>query len=109
MKAGTDELTYPVPWAESLETSHLTTPEEMRGLLDGAGFDVREVEDRSVVARVFFQRALAAAAKSEDGPPPLGTHLILGASAPEKFRNMQANIKAGLIAPVQMIATRRGT
>ena len=104
MKIGEGELAYPVPWAESPETSHLTTVDEMRGLLDGAGFDIGEVEDRSGFARAFFQRALAAAA---DGPPPLGTHLILGASAPEKLRNVRNNIEAGHIAPVQMIATRR--
>jgi SAM-dependent methyltransferase len=109
MKTGAGELTYPVPWAENPDTSHLTTPVEMRGLLDGAGFDVSEVEDRSVFADAFFKRALAVAAISKDGPPSLGAHLILGAKAPEMFRNMQANIKAGHIAPVQMIATRRGT
>ncbi len=106
MKAGAGEPVYPVPWAETPSTSHLTTADEMRGLLDGAGFELREVEDRSVFARAFFQDALAAAAASE-GPPPLGIHLILGASAPEKFRNMLNNIESGCIAPIQIIATRR--
>jgi SAM-dependent methyltransferase len=105
MKNGEGELAYPVPWAETPATSHLTSAEEMRGLLEGAGFGLREVEDRSAFARAFFQKALAAAA---DGPPPpLGTHLILGPSAPEKLRNVRNNIEAGHIAPVQMIATRR--
>ncbi len=107
MKAGAGDLAYPVPWAKTPATSHLTTADEMRGLLDTAGFDVSEVEDRSVFAGAFFHRALAAAAASEGGPPPLGVHLILGASAPEMFRNMLNNIEAGHIAPIQMIATRR--
>jgi hypothetical protein len=106
MKAGAGEPRFPVPWAETPETSHLTSVAEMGGLLDGAGFELGEVEDRSVFARAFFQRALAAA-KAADGPPPLGIHLILGAGAPEKFRNMLANIEAGQIAPILMIATRR--
>ncbi len=106
MKAGAGELAYPVPWAEGPETSHLTTADEMRGLLDAAGFELREVEDRRDFARAFFQRALAAAAESEGKPPPLGIHLILGASVPEMFRNMLSNIEAGYIAPIQMIATR---
>ena len=105
MKAGDGAPTYPVPWAETPATSHLTSSEEMRGLLDEAGFEVREVEDRSNFARAFFQRTLAAAAGS-DGPPPLGIHLFLGANAPEMFRNMLNNIEAGHIAPTQMIATR---
>ncbi len=106
MKAGAGEPVFPVPWAETPATSHLTSAEEMRGLLDTAGFDVSEVEDRSDFARTFFQGVLAAVAASEGGPPPLGIHLILGASAPEKFRNMLNNIEAGHIAPTQMIATR---
>jgi SAM-dependent methyltransferase len=106
MKLGEGELAFPVPWAETPATSHLTSAEEMRGLLDAAGFEVREVEDRSDLASASFQQALAAATAAE-GPPPLGTHLILGASAPEKIRNMQNNFEAGLIAPTQMIATRR--
>jgi ubiquinone/menaquinone biosynthesis C-methylase UbiE len=106
MKTGPGELAFPVPWAETPATSHLTSTEEMRDLLDAAGFDIGEVEDRSGFARDFIQRALAAAVGT-DGPPPLGTHLILGPSAPEKFRNVLSNIEAGHIAPVQMIATRR--
>ena len=106
MKLGEGELAFPVPWAETPATSHLTTADEMRGLLEVAGFDLREVEDRSVFARAFIQDALAAAAASE-GPPPLGTHLILGASAPEMARNVLNNIEAGRIAPILMIATRR--
>ena len=107
MKTGAGEIAYPVPWAETPATSHLTTADEMRGLLDSAGFELREGENRRDFARAFFQRALAAAAESEGKPPPLGIHLILGASVPEMFRNMLSNIKAGYIAPIQMIATRR--
>ncbi len=53
MKTGAGEIAYPVPWAETPATSHLTTVEEMRDLLDGAGFDVSEVEDRRAFARAF--------------------------------------------------------
>ncbi len=108
MKTGAGELVFPVPWAETPATSHLTTADEMCGLLDAAGFDVSEVEDRSNVADASFQRALNLVAASKDGSPSLGIHLILGAKAPEMFRNMRANVKAGHVAPTQMIATRRG-
>lgn len=103
MRKSGEALAFPLPWAESNETSHLTTPEEMRALLGGAGFEVHDVEDRTDIALEFFRQSLAAAA---DGPPPLGVHLIMGASAPEKFRNVLINIEAGRIAPVQMIASR---
>ena len=103
MRKSGEALAFPVPWAESNQTSHLTTPEEMRALLGGAGFEVQDVEDRTDIALEFFRQSLAAAA---DGPPPLGVHLIMGAGAAEKFRNVLINIEAGRIAPVQMIASR---
>ena len=40
MKGGNDGLTFPVPWAETAATSHLTTPQEMQALLRDAGFEV---------------------------------------------------------------------
>ncbi len=38
---------YPVPWAETAATSHLVTPEQLENLLHEAGFEVREVIDRT--------------------------------------------------------------
>ncbi len=103
MRKSDEALTFPVPWAESNETSRLTTPEEMNAFLGAAGFEVHDVEDRTDFALESFRQSLAAAA---DGPPPLGVHLIMGAGAPEKFGNVLINIEAGRIAPVQMIASR---
>ena len=103
MKKSGEDITYPVPWAESSDTSHLTTPDEMQALLGGAGFDVIEVEDKTDFAIDFFSQSIAASA---DGPPPLGLHLLMGASAPVKFKNMLENVQNGRIAPVQIIASR---
>jgi len=103
MKKNGKDLQFPVPWAETKDTSHLTTPEEMCSLLEGAGFDVREVGDRTDFALDFFRESMAAAV---NGPPPLGIHLVMGESAAEKLRNVMDNIEKGCIAPVQMVATR---
>ena len=103
MKKNDESLVFPVPWAQSADTSHLTTPEEMGALLNDAGFEVKDIEDRTEFALEFFRQNLAAAAK---GPPPLGLHLVMGASATEKFKNTLSNIESGRIAPVQMIASR---
>ncbi len=101
-----EELAYPVPWAQSAETSHLTTPEETRTLLADAEFEIGEVEDRAEFALDFFRQRVAAAAKAK-GPPPLGIHLLMGADAPQKFKNMLANVEGGRVAPVQITARRR--
>jgi len=103
MKKSDESFSFPVPWAESADTSHLTTPGEMHKLLNDAGFDVREVDDRTDFALNFFKQSLASAA---DGPPPLGIHLIIGSNAPEKLKNMQCNIENGCISVVQMIVER---
>ena len=105
MKKNDEDLAFPVPWAQSAETSHLTTPDEMRALLEGAGFTVNDVEDRTDFARELFKQSIAAAAA--DGSPPLGIHIIMGANAPEKIKNVLVNIEAGRIGPVQMIARRK--
>lgn len=104
MKTGDEAPTFPVPWAQTPETSHLTTPEEMRALLGDAGFTVHDVDDRTEFAREFFRQALAAGA---DGPPPLGIHVLMGKDAREKIGNTIANLESGRIAPVQMIARLR--
>ena len=104
MKRGADPITYPVPWAESADTSHLTTSDEMLALLDATGFEVFEVEDRTEFAREFFKQTLAAVG---DGPPPLDLNILMGANAPQKRRNMLDNVENGRITVVQMLARRR--
>jgi MPBQ/MSBQ methyltransferase len=103
MRGERDGLRFPVPWAETPATSHLTTPQEMEGLLRDAGFEIRETEDRTTFARDFFRHSLA---KSAAGALPLGLHIVMGASAREKFQNMLANVESGAIAPTLMIAQR---
>lgn len=104
MKKNGGQLQFPVPWAESKNTSRLTTPNEMCTLLEDAGFEVCEVGDRTDFALDFFRESMAVA---KNGPPPLGIHLVMGESAAEKLRNVMANIESGCIAPVQMVATRK--
>jgi SAM-dependent methyltransferase len=103
MRTGPGEVVYPTPWAETGATSHLASAEETESYLRAAGFDIRETESRRDFALEFFRQRLAGAA---DGPPPLGIHLLMGATWREKFKNTLENIEAGRIAPVQIIATR---
>ena len=99
-------IDFPVPWATTSETSHLTTPEETRALLGAAGFAVLEFEDRTAHAREFFTR-LVAAAKRAGGPPPVGLHLLTGATHGQKFANMLTAVSDGRLAPGMIIARRR--
>lgn len=102
MKKGEEALVYPVPWAETAATSHLTTPDQTAALLDGAGLDVTQVDDRSDAAIAFFHQLAADA-----GPPPLGVHLLMGDTWRQKFANVTGNIEGGRVSPVVIIARRR--
>ena len=102
MQGPNEGLTFPVPWAETPASSHLTTPMEMRALLADAGFSVEEIEDRTESGVAFFRERVAAG-----GPPsPLGLHVLMGKTAPQKFQNMLQGLEQAFIAPVAMIARR---
>jgi ubiquinone/menaquinone biosynthesis C-methylase UbiE len=100
---GDSELLYPVPWAAAAETSFVDAPETYARLLEAAGFRVTKQRNRRDFAIEFFRQMRARAAQS-GGPPPLGLHLLMGASAPQKIANMVANLEQGLIAPIEIVA-----
>jgi len=101
MRLGAGELSYPVPWASGPESSFVADPASYRRLLVAAGFEVvKERDRRDFALEVFAQmRARGAAA----GPAPLGLHIVMGASAALKVRNMIGDISSGLIAPTEMM------
>lgn len=104
MKGPAEGLTYPVPWAESAETSHLTSPDEMRGLLEQAGFELLDFEDRRDFAIDFFEQMRARLAES--GPPPLGLHILMGENFQQKIANMMASLEENRILPAVMTARK---
>ena len=96
---------YPVPWSSEESTSFLETPATYRELLTDAGLSVTAERDRGEFAVEFFA-AIAARSAEAGGPPPLGLHLIMGPEAPTKIANMIAAVRAGIIAPVEMICEK---
>ena len=104
MRTSDDELTYPVPWARTADTSFLATAEQYRAALAAAGLELRAERNMRDWAIEYF-RGLRAMA-SGDGPPPLGIQILMGETAGQKVKNMVGGIYAGIIAPVQMIARK---
>ena len=94
---------YPVPWASSSSTSFLADLDDMRQMLEGAGFRIEAIEDRRDFALEFF-KALRKSAKK--GPPPLGLHLLMGEGFAVKIGNMIENIKKGRSCPYEIICRR---
>lgn len=105
MKSNDEDLVYPIPWATTFETSWLSEPEEYRQALEANGFHVTIQNDRRDFAMDFFKK-MKAASEASNGPPPLGLHVLMQQSTAEKIPNMVANLMAGRISPVEMIATK---
>jgi ubiquinone/menaquinone biosynthesis C-methylase UbiE len=99
----TGDLAYPVPWAMTAETSFVTTAAAYRTLLEAAGFIIEKERSRRDFAIEFFRQMRARVADA-GGPSPLGLHILMGATGPQKVANMIANLQQGLIAPTEIIS-----
>lgn len=106
MKGPTEGMRYPVPWSETGADSFLRTPQETSQLLRQAGFDFVSEKSLRRFAIDFFRDVFAKEA-TQDGPPPIGLHLLTGPNAPEKFKNYVDALHDHQIDPVIIIAKRR--
>jgi ubiquinone/menaquinone biosynthesis C-methylase UbiE len=104
MRMGDGELRFPVPWATTSGESRVSTPATYRGTLEAAGFRVVAESDRSEFAMEFFTRLQEEEQGAESSP--LGLHVLMGGSAPEKVRNMIENVYQGRVAPVEIIVEK---
>jgi SAM-dependent methyltransferase len=101
MRTGEGKLAFPVPWAETPDLSALETPQGYRDAAAAAGFTLETEENRREVALDFFSRIQSQAGSGAQ--PSLGLHNLMGPTVKEKVANMIAAVRAGTIAPVQMI------
>lgn len=95
---------YPLGWANTPDISYLVPPEEMRRLLEQAGFRVVEWIDRSRRVLELANRAREAA--KSDGPNPPGLEVVFGADYPERQKNLQRSLKENRLVYIMMIAER---
>jgi len=95
---------YPVPWAEDPSTSFLVTIEELRALLEAAGFEVLGLRDRTGFGVAFFHETRGRFA--EGAPPPLGPQIIMGESYREKIANILRNMEEARVAPWEVVCRR---
>jgi ubiquinone/menaquinone biosynthesis C-methylase UbiE len=106
MRTGEGEVTFPVHWAATPDTSFVCSAEEYRRALEAAGFELTKERNRREFALAFFhevQRRAAAAGS----PPPLGIHILMKADVAQKLANVVSAIEEGLIAPVELICRAR--
>jgi ubiquinone/menaquinone biosynthesis C-methylase UbiE len=102
MRAGEGDLPYPMPWAQSTETSFVETLETYRRLLSAAGFKIEREENRRAFV-LDLAREMRMKIEKE-GLPALNQHVLIGPAARERLGNVMATLERGTITPVEMIA-----
>lgn len=95
---------FPVPWARTPDTSFLVSQEELRQLLQDAGFTVSDWKDTTAEAREWFVK-LAEKIRRE-GFPALGFHLLMGHDFREMAQNQGRNLEEGRISLGQIVSVK---
>jgi ubiquinone/menaquinone biosynthesis C-methylase UbiE len=99
-----DALPYPMPWADSLDTSFVEAPQTYRDLLKQTGFVLRSEKNRREMSLTLGLEMREEVARH--GLPPLGPHTVMGATAPVRLGNVMLALAAGTIAPIQMLCQK---
>lgn len=95
----------PAPWAREPSASFLVTPDQLRALLEAAGFEILSWRDTTAEGRAWFMRMRDR--MSADGPPALGCHIVLGDDFTVMARNQVRNLMEDRIAPTEVICRKR--
>lgn len=98
-------LHYPVPWAEEPSISFLAPPGEVREILNELGFVIHDWVDTSDASLQWVVAAMDRLTVS--GPPPLGSHLLMGDTAKTKLENAVRNLRDGRFVVYQACAEKR--
>lgn len=97
---------FPVPWAQTPDSSFLATPKELRELLENAGFTISDWSDTTEAAREWF--VTVAEKIRKEGFPPLGFHLLMGDNFKVMAQNQGRNLQEGRIVLAQIAAQKMG-
>lgn len=102
MRGGSDPLPYPMPWANTEETSFVESPAVYARLLEEAGFAIEAQHDRRDLVVDAGRRMREAVARN--GPPVLNMTLLLGTLTSAQIANVMQSVERGLIVPTEIIA-----
>lgn len=95
---------FPVPWAREPSISHLATPDELRSLLETAGFRILDWRDTTAAGRGWFIEIVRR--MKESGPPPVSFALLLGSDYPAMAENQRRNLEENRIALIEAVCLR---
>ena len=92
-----DELDYPLPWADQPARSHLVTSDELRAVVESAGFAVEHWNDLTDQATALMQAMLAQPAN------PLGLHAFV-TDFKRKVENLTLALADGRLRAIQGVS-----
>ena len=98
------EPCYPLPWATTPDISFLTTPDELRGDLLAAGFQVVALRDASAEVAAAFTPILKRL--ETEGLPPLGEHVVTGEGAKEWRINAMRSLRDRRTSMIEVLARK---
>ena len=91
---------YPLPWADQPALSHLVPGDQLRAVIESAGFSVTHWSDQTEDAVTIMQSFLSVP------PGPLGLHTFVDRFA-EKAGNLVHGLSSGRLRAVQAVAEAR--
>ena len=95
---------YPLPRSEDGRGAYLVSPKETRSFLQAAGFQDISTEDTGSKYLAAYTQLMALAV--EGALPPLGIHILMGETAPQKTRSAARNIEEGRTQPVPVLCRK---
>jgi SAM-dependent methyltransferase len=99
------EPRFPLPFAQTAETSFLATLADYRRALHEGGFVIEHGRNRLESAIAYFRARAAEAA--EKGPPPLSIHLLLKGEGQTMLGNVVSLYEEGVLAPLELVCRAR--
>lgn len=97
---------YPVPWAETAETSFLVSEADTRAFVAAAGLEIVSLEAMTDTHLAFHRRVQERIAVN--GPPLLGPHVVFGERFVGMSKNTARNLAEGRVFPVELLCRRPG-
>jgi sarcosine/dimethylglycine N-methyltransferase len=91
------DLGYPLPWADQPSQSHLATADQLRAVIETAGFAIEHWNDRTEEAATLMQTLLTLPAN------PLGLHAFV-AGFEQKVENLTSALADGRLRAIQGVA-----
>lgn len=100
---GSNELSFPMPWAEHAGVSYVESGQAYAHYLNDAGFDVTSQISRTEEVLAFMGQVRRAMATGDD---PLAAPMVLQGDGPALMKNLGAAIAAKTLEPLWLLATK---